>query len=102
MTVGDPDERILVWCARCDMYFKVTRSRYKGVCTKCNNLVTTFRCTRCGATWVPKDPRVLPGTCARCSSPYFASQRVRTPRRSAHQDDMDNDNNDTRYVGKEE
>ena len=77
MPVGDPDEKILVWCSQCSLYFSVRRDRYRGVCTKCGNMTRQFRCTRCGYMWTPKDPRILPGTCAKCASPYAFSKRVK-------------------------
>ncbi len=67
----------VVWCASCGAWIKVP-GIYRPVCQECGSPIKTFRCTRCGHEWKPKDPRRIPDRCPQCNNPYAFYTRVRT------------------------
>ena len=66
----------IVWCAQCAVWFKAPGG-WKPFCPKCGSPIRVFKCCRCGHEWEPRDPRVIPGTCPGCNSPYAFYTRVR-------------------------
>ena len=69
----------LIWCSTCGD-FKVVSDRegeFNGLCPTCGTRMMLMKCTRCGHTWWPRNPTVMPGSCPRCRSPYWNRRRVR-------------------------
>ena len=41
--------------------------------------IYSVTCTRCGHSWYPKSPDVVPTQCPKCKSPYWSRER-KTPK----------------------
>ena len=71
------EDRIVLWCQWCNMYYRTTREAYTGLCPRCGNVAARMRCTRCGTQWNLRDVQKLPKTCPGCVSPYFCVERTK-------------------------
>ncbi len=79
-TPGEKLGKLVLWCDGCDGFVEVDQEKYDGHCPVCGSPIFRMRCTRCDNMWFPRDPRVLPGTCPKCKSPYYNRTRVKGER----------------------
>lgn len=73
--------KLVLYCNRCNHYFKISEEKFRGVCPKCGEPLDTYRCTRCGHEWFPKEYGKMPKFCAKCRSPYWNRERIREVRK---------------------
>lgn len=73
---------LVMWCDTCGTFVDIPGGEYTGECPRCSKPMFRMRCTRCGAEWYPRNPKVMPGTCPKCKSPYYNRTRVKSPKRS--------------------
>ena len=69
--------RLMMYCDTCRSNFVMARDRYKGICPMCGDLITRYRCSRCGHRWTPRTWGGMPRICPSCKSPYWNVERTK-------------------------